>query len=171
MPTNCGSYYPGHHIHWIPVTRAWQGKPRHPITDIVANDDDSFTITYLSERHIMYFHDPEEFRRELERTGKHSWLTVGETGAIQSKGSPSRWIHLSNETVPNCALAYIQELKDNYDRAVTRTKQLIAIKELPEQSKKAEEFLTHLEYIRTLKYWDDHIISFDISGTPECSCS
>jgi hypothetical protein len=119
----------------------------------------------------MYFHDPEEFRRVLEKNGKDVWLAVGATGAIHSEGSPSKWIHLSDEPVPNCADAYIQELKDNYDRAVKRTKHLIAIKELPEQSKKAEEFLSHLEYIMTLKYWDGHIISFDLFGNPNCCCS
>lgn len=170
MPTNCGSYYAGHNIHWIPVTRAWLHLERHQITAITPNDDDTFTVEYNGLTKVRHYHDPKYFRAILREYPAEQWLAVADIGAIQTKGQPNYWIHLSAEPVPNCADAYLKEIHDNYDKAVIRTKQLIAIKELPEVSMKATEFLSHLEYIKTLKYWDDHIIRFDMSGIPVCSC-
>ena len=170
MPTNCGSYNSGHHIHWIPVTRAWVDIKRHPITAITPNDDNTFTVEYNGFTKVRHYHDPKYFRAIIKEYPADQWLAVGDTGAIQTKGHPSYWIHLAAEPVPNCAEAYVKEIHDNYERALTRTKALIEIKEFPEQSQKASEFLIHLEYIKTLKFWDDHIITFDISGNPHCSC-
>ena len=170
MPTNCGSYYAGHHIHWIPVTRAWLHLERHQITAITPNDDDTFTVEYNGQTKIRHYHDPNYFRVILKEYPAASWLAVGDTGAIQTKGQPSYWIHLSAKPVPNCADAYLTEIHNNYDKAVVRTKQLIAIKDVPDQAKKAKEFLNHLEHIKTLKFWDDHIISLDLFGYPNCSC-
>ena len=170
MPTNCGSYYAGHNIHWIPVTRAWHHLERHQITAITPYDDDTFTVEYNGLTKVRHYHDPKYFRALLKEYAADQWLAVSTTGAIQTKDQPSYWVHLSAEPVPNCAQEYIKQIHANYERALTRTKALIAIKELPEKSKKYEEFLTHLEYIKTLSYWDDHIIIFDISGNPTCSC-
>jgi hypothetical protein len=170
MPTNCQSYQPGHHIHWIPATRVWNDEPRHPISSIEANTDDTFTIVLNGQTKVMHYHDPKYLRAVLERNPDETWLAVGDTGAIQTDDQVAKWIHLSPSPVKNCAAAYIKEIHDNYDKAVLKTNQLIAILEFPDQAKKAKEFLTHLEYIKTLEYWDDHIISFDLFGAPVCSC-
>jgi hypothetical protein len=170
MPTNCQSYEAGHHIHWIPATRVWNDEPRHQITEITANDDNTFFITYNGQTKVMHYHDPKYLRAVLEQYPEEKWLAVGDTGAIQTNDHVAKWIHLSPSPVKDCAAAYIKEIHDNYDKAVIRSNQLIAIKELPDQAKKAKEFLTHLEYIKTLKYWDDHVISFDLFGDPQCSC-
>ena len=170
MPTNCGSYYAGHNIHWIPVTRAWLHLERHQITAITPNDDDTFTVEYNGLTKVRHYHDPKYFRAILREYPAEQWLAVADTGAIQTKGQPSYWIHLSAAPVPNCADAYLKEIHDNYDKAVIRTKQLIAIKEPPEVSRRATEFLAHLEYIKTLKFWDGHTISMDVSGNPTCKC-
>lgn len=171
MPTNCQSYQPGHHLHWIPATRAWNDKPRHKITKIESNPDDTFSITYNGQTKVMHYHDPKYLRAVLEQYPDEQWLAVGDTGAIQTNDQVAKWIHLSPTPVENCAEVYIKKVHDNYDKAVLRTKQLIAILELPDQAKKAKEFLAHLEYIKTLKYWDDHIITFDLFGDPQCSCT
>jgi hypothetical protein len=170
MPKNCQSYLPGHHIHWIPATRVWNTQKRHPITEFKANPDDTFTITYNGQTRVMYYHDPKYLRAVLEQYPDEKWLAVGDTGAIQTNDQIVKWIHLSPTPVKDCAAAYIKEIHVNYDKAVLRTNQLIAILELSGQSKKAKEFLTHLEYIKTLKYWDDHIISSDVFGNPTCTC-
>ena len=171
MPTNCGSYQPGHHIHWIPATRAWNDEPRHPITKIEQNPDNTFTVTSNGQTKVMHFHDPQYLRRVLEANPDVEWLAVGETTAIHTTGTTNHWIHLSPTPVPNCAHDYIKQIHDNFVRAVIRTKGLIGIKGLPEQAAKAKEFLAHLDYIKTLKYWDDHIIEFDLFGDPQCSCA
>jgi hypothetical protein len=171
MPTNCQSHQLGHHIHWIPATRAWNDKPRHPITHIETNPDDTLTIVYNGQTKVMHYHDPKYLRAVLERNLDEKWLAVGDTGAIQTNDQVAKWIHLSPTPVKNCADAYIKEIHDNFDKALDRTKRLIQIKEFPEQAKKAQEFLTHLEYIKTLKYWDEHVITFDLFGDPQCSCT
>ena len=120
----------------------------------------------------MHYHDPKYLRAVLEQYPDEKWLAVGDSGAIQTNDQVAKWIHLSPTPVKNCADAYIKEIHDNYDKAVLRTNQLIAIKELPDQAKnKARAFQTHLEYIKTLKYWDGHVITFDLFGDPQCSCT
>lgn len=171
MPTNCQSYLPGHHVHWIPGLNKWADLPRHEITEITTNPNDTFTVVSNGVSQLMHFHDPDYFRTLLRSIPTNQWFAVGNTGAIQTKGTTNQWIYLSPTPVPNCADEYIKHIKENYDRAVTRTKHLIEKKELPEQAAKAKEFLTHLEYIKTLKYWDDHIIEFDLFGAPKCSCA
>lgn len=89
MPTNCGSYYAGHNIHWISVTRAWLHLERHQITAITPNDDNTFTVEYNGQTEIRHYHDPKYFGEILKEYHAKQWLAVADTGAIQTKGQPS----------------------------------------------------------------------------------
>ncbi|MDA1093573.1 MAG: hypothetical protein O3A25_09945 [Acidobacteria bacterium] len=83
----CGSYRPGHMLHFIQVRKSGQSGPGTPAT--VTRVDDDGTITF-ADGTTKWNHEPERLRAALERHG--SGVFRGAFGVLRVPTGPGRFL-------------------------------------------------------------------------------
>jgi hypothetical protein len=82
-PLHCGSYFPGHDTHWIPVLKVYLHAERHPVVLQSICDDGWMTFTSDGQK-IRRWHHGVKWIRSMEDL---DWCRVGESEFFEAGGS------------------------------------------------------------------------------------
>ena len=73
MPRNrsCGSYGPGHLMHWIQRKKSHEdGQPIHEVRIVAVHDDGQVEIEGHDLKLTLWYHDPDHLRSALRFGGR-----------------------------------------------------------------------------------------------------
>ncbi len=90
MPTNrsCGSYGPGHLMHWIQAKKSHEdGQPIHKVRIVAVHDDGQVEIEGHDLKLTLWYHDPDHLRSALRFDSYAAWKPQFHVLDVSSSGS------------------------------------------------------------------------------------
>jgi hypothetical protein len=90
MPTNryCGSYGPGHLMHWIHAKKSHEdGQPIIKVRIVSVHDDGQVEIEGHDLKLTLWYHDPDQLRSALRIGGYAKWKPQFHLLDVNSSGS------------------------------------------------------------------------------------
>jgi hypothetical protein len=109
MPRNhsCGSYGPGHLMHWIQAKKSHEdGQPIIKVKVAAVHDDGRVEIEGDDLKLTLWYHDPDHLRSALRFGGRAEWkpkyhvLYVISSGSFNLATSPANRPHTGNRPRP-----------------------------------------------------------------------
>jgi hypothetical protein len=71
---SCGSYGPGHQMHWIQAKKSHEdGQPIHKVRIVAVHDDGQVEIEGHDLKLTLWYHDPDQLRSALRFGGYAEW--------------------------------------------------------------------------------------------------
>jgi hypothetical protein len=81
---SCGSYGPGHQMHWIQAKKSWEEGPEISVSNLVVHDDGLVDLEGYELKLTMWNHDPDRLRDAVRYRGRGygsrdstCWLCLG----------------------------------------------------------------------------------------------
>ena len=90
MPRNrsCGSYGPGHLMHWIQAKKSHEdGQPIHKVRIVAVHDDGQVEIEGHDLKLTLWYHDPDHLRSALRFDSYAAWKPKYHVLDVSSSGS------------------------------------------------------------------------------------
>ena len=90
MPGNrsCGSYGPGHLMHWIQLKKSHEdGQPIIKVKVVAVDDDGRVEIEGDDLKLTLWYHDPDQLRSALRFGGYAEWKPQFHVLDVSSSGS------------------------------------------------------------------------------------
>ena len=70
---SCGSYGPGHQVHWIQAKKSWEEGPEISVSKLVVHDDGLVDLEGHELKATMWNHDPGRLRDAVHYRGRGVW--------------------------------------------------------------------------------------------------
>jgi hypothetical protein len=70
---SCGSYGPGHQMHWIQAKKSWEEGPEISVSKLVVHDDGLVDLEGNELKLTMWNHDPDRLRDAVHYRGRGVW--------------------------------------------------------------------------------------------------